>query len=364
MIAVAEGKKGKRGELLEGIQILRAVAALLVVLHHALEESLAAIPGPKSPDWLTTFGAAGVDIFFVISGFIMLYVSFPAGGPPASPRSFLFSRITRIYPLYWICLATLIALKIVVRSSSLPGDPNVFLRSILLLPDDYMILGPAWTLVYEMYFYIIFAATLTFAKPLISLVATTAAILILYTLANFAPDAALREFLGDPIAFEFCLGLTLATIYWRWPRLIVLGRPLWFFGFALLAIAPLMVNHVTTNSLPSPERLFAWGVPAFLIALSFLALKFNRTRLQRIALLCGDASYAIYLTHPLVMVSYAKLLKGQLANFPQWPIIPFVIVISAGLGILVHVFVERPVMASVRGLRLRVRNSVSRTGLP
>jgi peptidoglycan/LPS O-acetylase OafA/YrhL len=69
MTAVAEGNNAKRGELLEGIQILRAVAALLVVFHHALEESLAAIAGPKSPDWLTTFGAAGVDIFFVISGF-------------------------------------------------------------------------------------------------------------------------------------------------------------------------------------------------------------------------------------------------------------------------------------------------------
>src|SRR5438876_1283510 len=185
MLAAAEVNKAKRGELLEGIQILRAVAALLVVFHHALEESRAAIPGPKSPDWLTTFGAAGVDIFFVISGFIMLYVSFPAGGPPASPQSFLFSRITRIYPLYWICLATIIALKSVVRSSSLPGDPNVFLGSILLLPGDYMILGPAWTLVYEMYFYIIFAATLIFGKPLISLVATIVAILILYTLADF-----------------------------------------------------------------------------------------------------------------------------------------------------------------------------------
>jgi peptidoglycan/LPS O-acetylase OafA/YrhL len=105
-------------------------------------------------------------------------------------------------------------------------------------------------------------------------------------------------------------------------------------------------HHWTSH----PTRVLAWGIPAFLIVLSFLSLNPNRTPLQRLMVLLGDASYAIYLTHPLVMITYARLLKGGLANVPQWPIIPIVVLLSASLGLLVHVFVERRLLASARGL--------------
>lgn len=84
---------------LYGIQMLRAIAALAVVVHHTLEESGGAI-GKFSPDWLTTSGASGVDIFFVISGFIMFHVTFRDRRGPPTPGTFLFRRATRIYPFY------------------------------------------------------------------------------------------------------------------------------------------------------------------------------------------------------------------------------------------------------------------------
>jgi exopolysaccharide production protein ExoZ len=353
-----------RNVSLEGIQVLRAIAALLVVLHHALEESLASGRLPKSPDWFTTFGAAGVDIFFVISGFIMFYVSFPVDQPAASPRSFLLKRIARIYPLYWFCLALVLALKGIGLFQSLQLNPNVFGRSIFLLPSEHLIIGLAWTLVFEMYFYVIFALILNFDRPLVSLFGTSIAILILYAFSGFAPDAALRVFLGNAIAVEFCFGLILAYMFRRWPRFIPAARLLWIPGFALLAIASLVVPHANTNGLPSPERVFAWGVPAFLIVLSFLSLNSNRAPLQRIMVLFGDASYAIYLIHPLVMIGYARLLKGGLANLPQWPVIPIVVLLSAGLGLFIHVFVERRLIASVRGLLPRANRPAPPAGAP
>ncbi|NOJ43681.1 acyltransferase family protein [Bradyrhizobium sp. WSM 1791] len=84
---------------LEGIQVLRAIAGIIVVLHHSLEESIAAIV-PFSPDWFTTFGAAGVDIFFVISGFIMLYVNFP-GASVSCFISSLSEGLLRPFAVSW-----------------------------------------------------------------------------------------------------------------------------------------------------------------------------------------------------------------------------------------------------------------------
>jgi peptidoglycan/LPS O-acetylase OafA/YrhL len=103
---------------LPGIQILRGIAALAVIIHHSLEESNGALHR-FSPDWLTTSGAAVVDIFFVISGFIMLHVSFRTGRASLRPGQFLLRRITRIYPLYWLtCLGavTIAAFGLLSRS--------------------------------------------------------------------------------------------------------------------------------------------------------------------------------------------------------------------------------------------------------
>jgi peptidoglycan/LPS O-acetylase OafA/YrhL len=191
---------------LEGIQILRAIAALIVVLHHSLEESMAAVAPFKSPDWLTTFGASGVDIFFVISGFIMFCVSFPTDQDAASPISFLVKRVTRIYPFYWFCVALVLGFWSIGLFHSLQLDTDVLIRSIFLFPSEHLIINVSWTLVYEMYFYLIFAATLTLRRPLISLFGTSGAILILYTIGHFAPDAAVRVFLSNAIAVEFCFG--------------------------------------------------------------------------------------------------------------------------------------------------------------
>jgi peptidoglycan/LPS O-acetylase OafA/YrhL len=335
---------------LEGIQVLRAIAALMVVLHHSLEESLAAVQPFKILDWLISFGAAGVDIFFVISGFIMFYVSFPTDQAVASPVSFLVKRITRIYPFYWFCVALVLGLWSTGLFHSLQLDTDVLVRSVFLLPSEHLIINVSWTLVYEMYFYLIFAVTLTYRRPLISLFGTSGAILILYTFGHFAPDAALRAFLSNAIAVEFCFGLFLAYLFQKCPGLRSATRLFWIPGFALLCTAPMVVPHANTNGLPDAARVLAWGIPAFLIVLSFLSLKPNRTRLRRVMVLLGDASYAIYLTHPLVMITYARLLTGDLANLPQLPVVPLVVLLSASLGLLIHVFVERRLIEIFRGL--------------
>jgi len=338
---------------LPGIQILRGIAAVLVVFHHALEESLGAASSWKSPDWLTTFGASGVDIFFVISGFIMIWVSFPRGGPAETPGRFLVKRICRIYPFYWACLAFLLLLASVGFYKNLDRSASTLLKSVLLLPNSHFLIGVAWTLVFEMYFYMLFTLTLFWRSAIVSAAVTTALIMTMMLIGGTISDPELRDYLANPLVLEFCFGMALALSMrrmslptrWSWTLCIA--------GFAGLLAAPVFVPHASTNGLPPFPRLFVWGLPALLIVASSLSPTLKRAgTLSRLGVLTGDASYAIYLTHPFVMITYAWLLKNVpfLSAVSQQPIIPLVIAVSVGLGFVAHLYAEKPLIALARTL--------------
>ena len=159
------GERG--GRSLQGLQVLRAVAALGVVFHHLpifLEGKLG-LTGVVPPLLL---GAAGVDLFFVISGFIMVYSSEPLFGRPHAPRVFLLRRLSRIVPLYWAATSFLLGYLLLVGVAfvrvNLPWD--VILTSYAFIPfprrDGLMmpVLNVGWTLNYEMFFYLVFAAAI------------------------------------------------------------------------------------------------------------------------------------------------------------------------------------------------------------
>ena len=186
---------------LPGIQILRGIAALAVVIHHALEESNA-VSGRFSPDWLTTTGAAGVDIFFVISGFIMLHVSFRDRRPPLRPGQFLLRRVTRIYPLYWLtCLGVLLLFSVGLLQRQHWNLSDV-ISSFILVPSEKRLVGVSWTLVYEMYFYLIFAVTLLLESRKASAVLSTFCIIALGLGGAALGDTPTGAFLTEPIALE------------------------------------------------------------------------------------------------------------------------------------------------------------------
>ncbi|SFK66861.1 acyltransferase family protein [Methylocapsa palsarum] len=357
---------------LEGIQVLRAAAALLVVLLHTLAAARTANARLTIPDWLAQFGAIGVDIFFVISGFIMFRVSFPAGRPALAPASFLRKRLTRIYPVYWFVMALMLELwslgllPLAHLNAEMIDAENqrMLIRSIFLLPTNYFVMAIAWTLVYEMYFYFIFGATLYFSNPLVSLLGASATIMILYAAHGWVPDPALSDFLRNPIAIEFCFGLLMGYLAMRWPRLAFAAKPLWIPAAALLAIAAFAQPYASAIHPPSLSRVLQWGVPSFLLVASFLSMKSDSGPLRRQMILLGDASYAIYLTHPIAMIYYAKLLQGNVSSLPQWPIVPLIIVLSAGFGVVIHVVVERRLMSGVRGLfGGRIASSLARPPL-
>ena len=332
-----------------GIQMLRGIAAVMVVIHHTLEESLAAAVGPRSPDWMTTAGAAGVDLFFVISGFIMLYVSFPTRLEASKPGLFLFRRATRIYPLYWICCAAVVALWAIGLFASRAILTSVVIKSALLVPTPNTLIGVSWTLSYEIYFYLIFAATLTLRSRVASAIVTTLTIATFLVMARGLPESSMTDFLVNAIVLEFCFGLLLALAWFNGfrPTSLFWSLP----GFILIIVAPLFVAHSNTNGLPPFARTIVWGLPAVFVLTGFLSVGPPKNRWTRFAVLVGDASYAIYLTHSFVMVIYAKLLiSTPLGALPQTAIIPIVIAACIAAGLMTHFLVERPILAMIRNL--------------
>jgi len=336
-----------------GIQILRGIAATLVVLHHSLEESLAVSPHIL-PNWAISFGASGVDIFFVISGFIIYSVTYgQESRTQQSTISFLIKRFIRIFPLYWICLFVTLALwgsGIFYRN--LPVDGNIFACSLFLLPCDKLIVYVSWTLVYELYFYYLFAITLCFRNARASILATTLIIVSGIFVGQILPEGALRHFLTNPIALEFCFGLIISYFIHSTIFRGAWLRYLWLPGFVLIAVAAILMEnpHDRTNGPANAVRFLVWGIPAVLVTLSFIKAPFAHAAVNRILVPVGNASYSIYLTHPMTMIVFAFLMKHHVLKAVHIPIVlPLAVLIAVVFGLLAHYLVERPILSWSRG---------------
>jgi exopolysaccharide production protein ExoZ len=287
---------------LRSIQVLRAVAATGVVVHHAMH--------PIAPDTYARIGAAGVDIFFVISGLIIATVA-----KRRTPTQFLVDRIWRIFPLWLLALAPWLILK--------KPDLPTLLSSLTLWPiygNQFYTpsLGVGWSLCYEMLFYGAFALCLARWRRIpLPVFASCFFVGPLF-------ESAVGSFLGSPLILEFLAGVAIA----RLPANNRLALPLLAAGVALMAIAP--VDHYARILGPGTlTRAMWWGVPAALIVYGARGLEpfFDRREFD-VPVLFGDASYSIYLFHPLV-VNY-----GFVAG----------IAASLAFGTAVHVAVERPLL--------------------
>ena len=162
---------------LKSIQVLRGLAALLVVAYHvrAFEKTLISENGSSEAAWISgllTNGYAGVDLFFVISGFIMVYITYDLNRDLRSAADFIFARATRIFPVWWF-FALVALITLTLSNTVLPGGKGIaavahgqpfipyLLKSLALIPQSaFPILNVGWTLIHEMYFYIVFALIL------------------------------------------------------------------------------------------------------------------------------------------------------------------------------------------------------------
>jgi peptidoglycan/LPS O-acetylase OafA/YrhL len=342
---------------LQTIQALRAVAALMVVSHHAATIPHGALPpGPTFAPLpaLDEFGCAGVDIFFVISGFIIGHTIARADATPGAMR-FLLRRIVRVAPLFWAaCLATALFEWSVHGSwpalrSLINGATILPLSSVGTFVANPAPVYLSWTLGFELLFYLVMALSLASggrrAVGIALAVSIALAALGLVAQFSWAPLA----FGLNPIVAEFSLGLFASIVWERWPA-AVSSRTAIAAGMILFA-AGLVVN-LGLNPDPAQAmvgkssliRTLVWGVPAFLLVLgSALDSRRQVGWLAARAALLGEASYAIYLIHPLVLYALhdaglALLMPGK-ASF-----VAVALGASAAAGLLTYLAFERPLM--------------------
>ena len=344
-----------KNEQILSIQYLRAFAALAIVFHHAREQ----FPGFQAI-FPSEIGSAGVDIFFTISGFIMVFITETGD---RSPSKFMWNRIIRIVPLYWFYTIITVCLY-AVASGLFRGNgltlPHVIL-SLLFIPHpnpgDLLSLSPlikiGWTLNYEMFFYVVFAIAMSINYSRRVLI--TYIFLVLLVTIDSSKSISLPpelQFYCRDIVLEFAAGMLLCHAY-RAGKLkgkISIGAVLLSLGVSALIIH--MSPELTTF------RAIKLGIPAIALVAGLLAFEHSLPKL-RLPLLIANASYSIYLSH-IMVIAILRYLYPRL-GIPTEGLISTLTFVSISLtmgiicGIVAYFVIEKPLLNLSRQLQKPLR---------
>lgn len=335
-----ESPVSRRPPSLQSVQMLRAVAAMMVLLFHLVTTSAygwlpagstieSAGPGRLSlgiAELVRAIGFAGVDLFFVISGAVMVYSSYDHLGDPRASIPFLKRRIARIYPLYWVCTAGVLTLVMLLPEAATRSKlawPAVTKSWFLWPQAEFPIVGVGWTLTFEMYFYLVFAMLIPLPRQwfLWILVAWGVATFPLFwhfdrpEFRDTADGFLSLPLVASPLALEFIAG---CFIGWQARRGSTLAG-----SFAAMAGVVMFVIVGGYLGMRFPEearygllRVAIFGAASALVVYGGIACERDGIlSVPRLLKQCGDASYSLYLTHMYVLWGVAKLWP---ADDDQW----------------------------------------------
>ncbi|QLE56151.1 acyltransferase [Nostoc sp. TCL26-01] len=342
---------------LYSLQALRGLAAVLVVLAHC---DLIFNQNYGKDFWfkIFNFGGSGVDFFFVLSGFIILYIHQREIGNPAKVNTFLIKRFLRIYPIYWVFLGLKMLASFVFAYNPETTERSFLeiIKAITLFPQNRSILstsflGVSWTLSFEIMFYIIFALLIgvssKIAYPII-------AVWLLGVFGNFVGIIDLPRgniilnFVFSEYNLEFALGCLAAYLFMQ--HKIKWAMPLILVGLFLYAFAA--VNYYYQILPISPVIKF--GIPSMLLVLGFASLERARNiNVPGVLSYLGDASYSIYLAHGFAINNISKVVEKIYPDVTQNILILnsvgiLIAVLSIIFGCLVHSLIEKQLMFSFK----------------
>lgn len=334
----------------ETIQALRFVAALAVVVAHSAFYARERL-GVEAPD-LDALGAAGVGLFFTISGFIM--VKLRDDDPTQDPRRFAWRRISRIIPLYWIMtsfkLAVILVAADVVTTAVI--DPTAVVSSYLLLPSHNELghIEPVWTvgwtLVFEMAFYLVVTAAIAFR---IDPIVLAAPLLVAGAAASvLRPESGSAWwFYASPVLLFFLAGMLIA----RTGRRSTVGH-------VVGAAAALGVLAVGYAALGGHDPVRTGATFAGLVGIVAAAVACEPRLGPRVPgwiTASGAASYSLYLTHPVIAQAVPEVWVRLGVDAPWWIAVAGSVVIAAVAAPVVHRFVESPITRALQDRPLRRR---------
>ena len=335
---------------IDSIQWLRGLASMLVVFSHAhghmegvAERYSLSVAGDAAARFFQ-MGLCGVDIFFVISGFIMALITARMHQLPGAIRNFAQKRLLRIVPPYWLWTALLTALLAFLPQlfSVRQFNAGETLLSLLFIPyvpfgqNTSPVLAVGWTLSYEVYFY---------ALVCLGLLASRTAFILglgLFFLGStllLPAQGPISGLLSSPLLWEFYAGIVLYEVTSRMPQLRVRT------ACALACLALVLLYAASGHG--GQWRFLFWGIPAVLLTGSLVLMReVPQTRLTRLGVFLGDSSYTLYLSHLVTLPAVAKvfILLGLHTVLPPLVQIVAWAICCTILGGLLYLATEKPLL--------------------
>ena len=330
--------------MLNNVQVLRALAAYLVVIAHMAGLG---IPGAGQ-------GIFGVDLFFVISGFVMVYTT---AGRPVTPGAFMINRVIRIVPLYWALTLAVFCVALVLPRLLNNTDPSpvALAKSLFFIAYEkhdgvvQPLLFPGWSLNYEMLFYLLFASTLLLRRTAARF-GLTFALLGALVLAGLIlqPADPVARFYTSTIQLEFGFGCVLGLLHAGIAR--TAPPPILLYGLGVACFVLMLAPGLPTEG---GLRFLLPGLPATAIVYAALALEARGHRYTgRSLLMMGAASYSLYLSHVYVVLPIT-MLAARLGMNAGWGALPFILLglaLVSLVAIACHLLLERPLSALLKGV--------------
>ncbi len=338
------------------IQALRGVAALMVLAAHIKGAELDYGGEGALLPFSLYLGVTGVDLFFLISGFVMAHVALDGDRGPSAAARFLFNRAARIYPVYWA--VTLALLVLYAGKQALFAEATPFpnpVETFLLLPDEVFPLVPVgWTLVHELYFYLIVTFFVLQRKiGVLTFLGLWAAVVAAAHLAGVADTNPWTRVAFSPLTFEFIGGAGIALLVRRGAAGLAL--PALIAGaLIVLALSIFLAPALYPDAVADfSRRVLIFGPPFALILYGAAALEAKSgARAPKWLISAGDASYSLYLVHVPVFLVVGKTLSLFLPDgaFDNPVLIACYIAGSLAAAFAVHHWFEKPALAAAKRL--------------
>ena len=334
------------GSVLRSIQMLRAVAAWLVVVHHFDQLVLGFDSGTWTGRVLAGAGSFAVEIFFVISGFIM-HASLKGGAPSA--RRFAVRRIERIVPVYWLATAVFVlASAAFLPAGSAYGawNPGTFFKSLLFIPHDHAggigrfpVLTVGWSLNFEMFFYAALTAAIVVFRQ--RWMWPTVGLMFLLPVAVRLSGMPAGSLLGSRLLWLFAAGVVVGEL---WSRRQPPGKQAWAV-FHLLAVVAACVAYLAGSLAPHGSTVDLALKMLLVTLLVWTALQCEsslpRSRWARLGVSLGDSSYSTYLVHPIILIVMIGVWPGRPEGTRAIALFALYVVATLLLSGLTSRYVER-----------------------
>lgn len=325
---------------INSLQIFRGGAALLVLFHHIMQQFYGFERTNALGDFFSDYGHIGVDIFFVISGFIMTFSLYNRN---VTAIQFIRNRIVRIVPAYYIFTFLFLLFTINDESSSAYYSTiKSVLLSLIFIPHEnpapflgvYPTLTVGWTLNVEVFFYLILAIFIGFKFKLSTVLLATSTILLVFPILYRVLDLEFyKEVIGNLRLVEFVSGIIICCLYLKYQRVVMSSIVRLLCVFAIMIAIFIDIPQLVTDIIVSSFLI--------LLALSVEEKIKNSNLFVNIGTYLGNISYSIYLSHPLVLTLFIYNFNfSHMSDFERACSILLVFILTVVVSHVSYIYIE------------------------